>query len=374
MKELSLYVHIPFCRSKCLYCDFPSFASKENLINDYIDALIKEINLKAKKYIIKSLFIGGGTPSYLDDHNLEKLLKNLNELNFIENAEKTIECNPGTISDSKLQIIKRYNINRISLGLQSVDNKILKSIGRIHTFEQFKENYYKIRKFGFNNINVDMMFGLPNQSTLNYLNGLKEIISLSPEHISAYSLIVEEDTPFFKAYEQGTLNLPNEDEEREMYHKGKELLKNYGYNQYEISNFAKDNRKCIHNIQYWKCNEYLGVGAYSSSFINSKRIKNIQDIQEYINLINNNKNTEIIENINNINDNMEEFMFMGLRMIEGVEKREFLRRFNEDIYNVYKIPITINLNKGLLLDEDGRIKLTSKGIEFSNEVMSDFIF
>lgn len=374
MKELSLYVHIPFCKSKCLYCDFPSFANRENLMSDYINALIKEINMKATKYIIRSLFIGGGTPSYLSEGDLEKLLKCLDKLNFKENAEKTIECNPGTISDNKLKIIKKYNINRISIGLQSVDNNILKSIGRIHTFEQFKENYQKIRKYGFNNVNIDVMFGLPNQSVKNYINGLKEIINLKPDHISAYSLIIEEGTPFFKDYENEKLNLPNEDQEREMYHKGKELLELNGYNQYEISNFAKDNKRCFHNIQYWKCNEYLGVGAYSSSFIDSKRIKNVQDIKEYIHLIDNNKSTEIIENINNLNDNMEEFMFMGLRMIEGIEKLEFERRFKKNIYSIYNSQINNNIKKGLLLDKDERIKLTPLGIEFSNEVMCQFIF
>ena len=374
MKELSLYVHIPFCKSKCLYCDFPSFANRENLMSDYINALIKEINTKATKYIIRSLFIGGGTPSYLSEGDLEKLLKCLDKLNFKENAEKTIECNPGTISDNKLKIIKKYNINRISIGLQSVDNNILKSIGRIHTFEQFKENYQKIRKYGFNNVNIDVMFGLPNQSVKNYINGLKEIINLKPDHISAYSLIIEEGTPFFKDYENEKLNLPNEDQEREMYHKGKELLELNGYNQYEISNFAKDNKRCFHNIQYWKCNEYLGVGAYSSSFIDSKRIKNVQDIKEYIHLIDNNKSTEIIENINNLNDNMEEFMFMGLRMIEGIEKLEFERRFKKNIYSIYNSQINNNIKKGLLLDKDERIKLTPLGIEFSNEVMCEFIF
>lgn len=374
MKELSLYVHIPFCKSKCLYCDFPSFANRENLMSDYINALIKEINMKATKYIIRSLFIGGGTPSYLSEGDLEKLLKCLDKLNFKENAEKTIECNPGTISDDKLKIIKKYNINRISIGLQSVDNNILKSIGRIHTFEQFKENYQKIRKYGFNNVNIDVMFGLPNQSVKNYINGLKEIINLKPDHISAYSLIIEEGTPFFKDYENEKLNLPNEDQEREMYHKGKELLELNGYNQYEISNFAKDNKRCFHNIQYWKCNEYLGVGAYSSSFIDSKRIKNVQDIKEYIHLIDNNKSTEIIENINNLNDNMEEFMFMGLRMIEGIEKLEFERRFKKNIYSIYNSQINNNIKKGLLLDKDERIKLTPLGIEFSNEVMCEFVF
>ena len=218
------------------------------------------------------------------------------------------------------------------------------------------------------------MFGLPNQSVKNYINGLKEIINLKPDHISAYSLIIEEGTPFFKDYENEKLNLPNEDQEREMYHKGKELLELNGYNQYEISNFAKDNKRCFHNIQYWKCNEYLGVGAYSSSFIDSKRIKNVQDIKEYIHLIDNNKSTEIIENINNLNDNMEEFMFMGLRMIEGIEKLEFERRFKKNIYSIYNSQINNNIKKGLLLDKDERIKLTPLGIEFSNEVMCEFIF
>ena len=373
MKKVALYIHIPFCKQKCLYCDFPSYSHKEELMDEYVKALNKEILSKTKKYKIESLFIGGGTPSYLSDENLKILLDTINKLDFVENAEKTMECNPGTVNKEKLEIIFNGGINRISFGLQSTNNEILKKIGRIHTYEEFKENYILARKSGFQNINIDMMFGLPNQSLNIWLESLKEVVELNPEHISSYSLIIEEGTPFYSLYDKDLLDLPSEEEERAMYEKGRDFLESKGYNQYEISNYAKDNKECFHNKIYWQCKEYIGVGVSSSSYIDGKRIKNIDNIKEYIKNINEN-NSIIDEELENTEkDKIEEFMFMGLRMIKGIEEKEFENRFGKKIDELYKEVIEKHIKNGLLIREDGRIFLSKKGIELSNMVMSDMI-
>lgn len=373
MKNIALYIHIPFCKQKCRYCDFPSFAGKENFRRDYIDALVKEILKKAKDYLITTIFIGGGTPSYLNDEELEYLLSNIKKLNVDNDYEFTVECNPGTLNYKKLKIMKDNGVNRLSIGLQSSKDSFLKSLGRIHTFEEFKENLEVARKVGFNNINVDLMFGLPNQTLEIWIETLKEIISLNLDHISAYSLIIEEGTQFYKLYEDGKLNLPSEEEERMMYEEGLKVLKDAGYNQYEISNFSKENKECKHNLVYWNLDEYLGCGVSASSYINNKRYKNIDSIDEYIKKIN--LEESILENIkeNSIEDDMEEFVFMGLRKIKGIKKEDFYKRFNKDIHTVYEKIILKHIKNGLLVEDQDYISLTSKGIELSNYVMSDFI-
>lgn len=373
MKEISLYIHIPFCKQKCLYCDFPSFSGKEKFMNEYIDALNKEILQKAEKYSINSIFIGGGTPSYLTDSNLQSLLVTLNNLKLKENLEFTVECNPGTLNKKKLDVMKKYNVNRISIGLQATKNSILKEIGRIHNYEEFKNNYFLARDIGFDNINVDLMFGLPNQNFEDWKQSLEEIAKLEPNHISAYSLIIEEGTHFYNLYEQDKLNLPEEDKERFMYLATKEILNKYGYHQYEISNFAKVGKECFHNKVYWKCNEYLGLGVSASSFIDEKRIKNIDDIEEYIEKINKDENVIEQIHVNDISDDMEEFIFMGLRMIEGIKINEFKKRFNKDIYEVYGDIIEKNIKRELLICNSEKLFLSSRGMEISNYVMSDFI-
>lgn len=373
MKEMSLYIHIPFCKQKCLYCDFPSYAGKESLINEYIRALNEEILKKCSKYKIASIFVGGGTPSYLNEINLESLLKTINLLDFKDEFEFTIECNPGTLNEEKLALMKNYNVNRISMGLQTTNDNILKEIGRIHSFEEFKKNYNQARKAGFENINVDLMFGLPNQSMKDWKVSLEDIMSLEPDHISAYSLIIEEGTCFYNLYNNDKLNIPNEEEERSMYLFTKGFLKDYGYNQYEISNYAKVNKECFHNKVYWKCNEYLGLGVSASSFVDEKRFKNIDDIKIYIEKINNNEDVTEEIHVNNINDDMEEFMFMGLRMIEGINLKIFKKRFGKDVFDIYDEVIKNNIKKGLLVVDSEKLYLSEKGIELSNYVMSDFI-
>ncbi|MDB2153629.1 radical SAM family heme chaperone HemW [Clostridium butyricum] len=373
MKEMSLYIHIPFCKQKCLYCDFPSYAGKESLINEYIRALNEEILKKCSKYKIASIFVGGGTPSYLNEINLESLLKTINLLDFKDEFEFTIECNPGTLNEEKLALMKNYNVNRISMGLQTTNDNILKEIGRIHSFEEFKKNYNQARKAGFENINVDLMFGLPNQNMKDWKVSLEDVMSLEPDHISAYSLIIEEGTCFYNLYNNDKLNIPNEEEERSMYLFTKGFLKDYGYNQYEISNYAKVNKECFHNKVYWKCNEYLGLGVSASSFVDEKRFKNIDDIKIYIEKINNNEDVTEEIHVNNINDDMEEFMFMGLRMIEGINLKIFKKRFGKDVFDIYDEVIKNNIKKGLLVVDSEKLYLSEKGIELSNYVMSDFI-
>ncbi|WP_321835158.1 radical SAM family heme chaperone HemW [Clostridium butyricum] len=373
MKEMSLYIHIPFCKQKCLYCDFPSYAGKESLINEYIRALNEEILRKCSKYKIASIFVGGGTPSYLNEINLESLLKTINLLDFKDDFEFTIECNPGTLNEEKLVLMKNYNVNRISMGLQTTNDNLLKEIGRIHSFEDFKKNYNQARKAGFENINVDLMFGLPNQHMKDWKASLKDVMSLEPDHISAYSLIIEEGTCFYNLYNNDKLNIPNEEEERSMYLFTKGFLEDYGYNQYEISNYAKVNKECFHNKVYWKCNEYLGLGVSASSFVAEKRFKNIDDIKIYIEKINNNEDVTEEIHVNNINDDMEEFMFMGLRMIEGINLKTFKKRFGKDVFDIYDEVIKNNIKKGLLVVDSEKLYLSEKGIELSNYVMSDFI-
>lgn len=373
MRDISLYIHIPFCKQKCFYCDFPSYSGKEGLMNEYIEALSNEILQKGKGYRISSIFIGGGTPSYLNDLSLEKLLHTLNKLNLKYDLEFTVECNPGTLNEKNLNIMKEHNVNRISMGLQSTKDSLLKDIGRIHSYEEFEENYFLARKLGFNNINADLMFGLPNQTIEDWECSLRKVAELELDHISAYSLIIEEGTRFYNLYEEDKLNLPEEDKERIMYLTTKDILNGYGYHQYEISNYSKKGKECFHNKVYWKCDEYLGLGVSASSFIDKKRIKNIDNIKEYIKRINNKESVIEEIHLNDIKDDMEEFLFMGLRMIEGIKVEKFKERFNKDIYEVYGEIIEKNIKKGLLINNSGNLYLTSHGIEISNYVMSDFI-
>lgn len=372
-KELSLYIHIPFCKQKCFYCDFPSYASIDHLREDYVEALCKEINEKGSNYKIKSIFIGGGTPSYLDTKEIKKLLEAINKLELSEDMEFTMECNPGALEEEKFKAMLNGGVNRISMGLQAVQNSLLKDIGRIHSFKQFEENFKLARKIGFKNINVDLMFGLPNQKVEEWIESLESIAKLEPEHISAYSLIIEEGTAFYKLWERNQLVLPSEEEEREMYSITKDILSKYGYKQYEISNFSKEGYECYHNKVYWKNEEYLGLGSASTSFINGKRIKNIENVKEYIEKINNNEDVIDEITVNTKEDSMEEFVFMGLRMIEGISLDEFNERFGIDIYSIYKDVIDKNIKSKLLTLENKKLRLTDKGIELSNSVMSDFI-
>lgn len=376
MEKISLYIHIPFCAQKCLYCDFPSFARKDHLRKAYIEALNKEIISLREKYNnieINTIFIGGGTPSVLEADELECLLKEVAKLNMAKDVEYSMECNPGNLTEEKLEVMKKYGVNRISMGLQAKQDNLLKGLGRIHNYKTFKENFLLAKKVGFNNINVDLMFGLPNQRLNEWEETLREIISLEPAHISAYSLIIEEGTAFYNLYENDKLKLPTEEEERKMYHLAKKILEENGFNQYEISNYAKEGKECRHNLAYWNMDNWIGVGSASASYMDGKRIKNISSVEEYINSINE-KGEAIEEIINNSkNDNMEEFMFMGLRKINGIDENEFKNRFSMNINDVYGEILNKYIDEGLLIRDSGRIFLSEKGIEISNIIMADFL-
>ncbi|MBO3367350.1 radical SAM family heme chaperone HemW [Clostridium perfringens] len=376
MDKISLYIHIPFCAQKCLYCDFPSFARKDHLRKAYIEALNKEIISLREKHNnleINTIFIGGGTPSVLEADELECLLKEVAKLNMAKDIEYSMECNPGNLTEEKLEVMKKYGVNRISMGLQAKQDNLLKGLGRIHNYKTFKENFLLAKKVGFNNINVDLMFGLPNQRLNEWEETLREIISLEPAHISAYSLIIEEGTAFYNLYENDKLKLPTEEEERKMYHLAKKILEENGFNQYEISNYAKEGKECRHNLAYWNMDNWIGVGSAAASYINGKRIKNISSVEGYINSINE-KGEAVEEIINNSkNDNMEEFMFMGLRKINGIDENEFKNRFSMNINDVYGEILNKYIGEGLLIRGSGRIFLSEKGIEISNIIMADFL-
>jgi oxygen-independent coproporphyrinogen-3 oxidase len=340
---------------------------------DYARALSKEIALVAKDKLIKTIFVGGGTPTYLSLEAWKVIGEEISKLNMRKDVEFSVECNPGTISAEKLQYLKAIGVNRLSIGLQAWQDSLLVSIGRIHSLEEFIKSYRETRECGFDNINIDIMFGLPNQKVEDIIDTLNNVIQLKPEHISCYSLIIEEGTPFYKLYEKDELKIPDEEEERDMYNCAIKILNSNGFKQYEISNFAKKDYECKHNIVYWELKDYIGCGAASHSYVDGVRYRNEENIEKYIDKINN-ENSSVLERvINSLEDNMEEFMFMGLRMLKGIDEAEFEKRFHKNIDAVYSEVINKHLKNGLLLRENGRIYLSHKGIELSNMVMSDFI-
>ncbi|MBZ9688184.1 radical SAM family heme chaperone HemW [Clostridium estertheticum] len=372
MKEVALYIHIPFCKQKCLYCDFPSFAGIEEHMLHYAVALAKEINsIKNKK--IKTIFIGGGTPTYLSLEGWRIIKESIDALDTRGDLEFTVEGNPGTFTTEILELFKKMGVNRLSIGLQAFQDSLLKSLGRIHTIEDFKQSFEMARKLGFNNINVDLMFGLPCQTFEQWQETLKNVTELNPEHLSCYSLIVEEGTPFFKRFEGGTLKLPDEEIDRAMYHETIVYLREKGYLQYEISNFAKDKMACRHNLVYWEMEEYIGCGSASHSYIDGFRYRNEENVEAYMEKINVH-GSAIVEKVkNSTKDDMEEFMFMGLRKTIGISKSQFQKRFKIDIHSVYEVVISKYTSCGLMVENDDNIFLTHEGIEVSNIIMAEFL-
>lgn len=364
----ALYVHIPFCVKKCLYCDFNSYADT-SLEPQYINALVEEINsIKEKR--LKTIFIGGGTPTILSYENLETLLKALAGFGA---QEFSVECNPGTIGMDKLLLMKAYGVNRLSIGLQAWQDYLLKKLGRIHTLDDFLMSYYAARNAGFENINIDLMFDIPGQTMKDWEETVKNVAALGPEHISCYSLIIEEGTPFFSMWEKGMLALPDEDEDRQMYYYAVQKLKEHGYIQYEISNFARPGFECSHNIIYWKDEEYAGVGAGAHSYVDGCRYSNFSGIAEYIDGI---RKGNAIENKNVVTkkESMEEFMFLGLRMMEGVSKSRFQERFGVSMDEIYGKQLKKFVSLKLLYDDGEIVKLTPRGIDISDRIFVEFMF
>ena len=375
---VGLYIHIPFCRQKCMYCDFPSWAGKEGQMQGYVDALTKEIRKRGTEYTdqqVVSVFFGGGTPTTLTIPMLEQLMQAVFEnWNIAEDAEITTEANPGMLDGEMAAALKKMGFNRLSMGVQAWQNRLLKELGRIHTIEVFRENFKAVREAGFTNINTDLMFALPNQTMEDWQETVKNIVAMNPEHISAYSLIIEEGTPFYDRYEKGELKPAEEELDREMYHWAVDYLAEHGYEQYEISNFAKKGRQSRHNRIYWQAEEYLGMGLGSHSYMNGERFHNIYDLQEYIRA--DGDVSLLKEDIERITeeDALAEFMFLGLRLTEGVSFAGFQERFGQGMKNIYGSQIE-ELVKDGLLEEDGiGIRLTKRGVDISNYVFEKFLF
>lgn len=385
MKNLSIYLHIPFCIRKCKYCDFLSYPAPEQDKKAYAQLLASEIEKQSlfyREYQVISVFIGGGTPSVLEEGAIEKLLLLLREkYNFIKNPEITIEVNPGTVTENKLLSYQRAGINRLSIGLQSADDGELRMLGRIHDYRMFSDTYELARRIGFRNINVDLISAFPGQTYNSYRETLKKVLALGPEHISAYSLIVEEGTWF---YEHRTeLEFPTEDDDRRLYELTQEMLSDYGYHRYEISNYAKEDFECIHNKTYWRRGNYAGFGLGAASLVDEVRWNNKRTIKEYSEALQATPAQasdiraaramygEDIQYLT-IDEQMEEFMFLGLRLTEGIDKKEFIRKFGVTIEDVYGKTLE-KLQREKLITVDGHIRLTPYGVDISNYVMSEFL-
>lgn len=398
MNEISLYVHIPFCVKKCDYCDFLSGAYDDAIQKRYVNSLCKEIaymGQQLQSVAVSSIYIGGGTPSWLDEDEMGKILTALHQ-NFSvrTNAEVSIECNPGTVTMEKLAAYRRMGINRMSIGLQSANDDELQMLGRIHTYDRFLRTYDMARKSGFYNLNVDIMTGLPGQTLEKLMYTLQQVIGLRPEHISAYALIVEEGTPFYDRYKFDAVKqhagmktefLPDEDQEYRLYKMAQNVLKEHGYQQYEISNYAREDYACHHNKVYWQRKNYLGLGIGAASMVDNRRMTNISDIYGYM------ETCETLEQMDTTQDillqsvlwqdvtelskkdAMEEFMFLGLRMNEGVTRAEFQRQFSCSIESVYGEVIKRLREEQLLVMAEGRIFLTEKGMDLSNYALAQFL-
>lgn len=373
MQTLGVYIHIPFCVQKCVYCDFLSIPATKEKQQIYMNALKREIEEEAKNYsdyIVETVFFGGGTPSILEAEDIAECLMLLKEhYDMSEMAEITIEMNPGTVSAEKLRGLRQAGVNRLSIGLQSAQNEELKLLGRIHTWEDFCHTYELARKAGFTNINIDLMSALPGQNLETWENTLNRVLEWKPEHISAYSLMIEEGTVLYNRLDQYP-PIPSEEEDRLMYQRTKQLLSEKGYERYEISNYTKKGFESRHNVFYWVRKAYVGFGLGASSMVADWRWNNTADMQKYLNPeLNKKEDLRILTK----EECMEEYMFLGLRMIKGVSIQGFFDRFGIKMEEIYGKVIDKWIKQGYLQQEEDRISLTEQGIDVSNVILSDFL-
>ena len=379
MKELGIYIHIPFCKSKCLYCDFNSYANKDSCIDRYIKSVKREIERYAqenKNVLVKTIYIGGGTPSYIKEKYIKELIETIKKnFEIFSNAEITIEVNPGTVNRRKLECYYKVGINRLSIGLQSANDKLLKLIGRVHDFEDFLETVKLANTVGFTNINADCMIGLPNQTIYDVEETINTLINLRLTHVSVYSLIVEPGTPLEKKIDSGELKLPDEEIERYMYWFAKRKLEENGYLHYEISNFARPMFRSRHNMDCWNQKEYKGFGVSASSYENRVRYTNISNIEQYIKNIEEEKFEEnyIVEEKQDREAMMKEYMLLGLRKITGVSISEFRKKFGTIPAFKYNKEITKLTEEGLIESNGLSIRLTKKGLDLANLVWEEFV-
>ncbi len=371
MKNIGIYIHIPFCKQKCYYCDFLSFSNSEEKVDKYIQTLLKEIEYsKIKNVQVSTIYIGGGTPSIIDEKYIKEIINKIKENYIVSNqAEMTIEVNPGTVNENKIKKYLQIGINRISIGLQSTNDRILKEIGRIHNYEKFLETYKIARDLGIKNINVDLMLALPNQSIEDLQESIEKVILLNPEHISVYSLILEENTKLESLVLENKVYLPEENLERQMYWLVKRKLQENGYKHYEISNFAKLGYESKHNMNCWKQMEYLGFGLGAHSYYEGKRFSNVSNLQEY----EKNSFKKIVHEVQDENEKQKEYMLLGLRKIDGIKISEFKNKFALNPLYVFRNEINKLVEANLLAVDADYIKLTNKGIDFANIVWQEFV-
>lgn len=376
--NLGLYIHIPFCYSKCPYCGFYSLANTDNIEKgNYVDAIKREAGIYSKEYpeiLIESIYLGGGTPTTLNGHIISEIIQTCYQnFRIKKKIEITIESNPATFDNKKAEEIIGAGVNRLSIGAQSFDNRLLKKIGRIHDKQEIIKSYSIARSTGFRNINIDLMFGIPDQKIKQFKKTLEEVVKLHPEHISLYGLTIEEGTLFQKFASEGMLSIPSDDTAYNMYQEAIRFLSYWGYEQYEISNFCLPGKRCLHNQIYWKNRQYLGIGASSTSYIKKNRFKNISDLQQYINLLKNNilpiESKEILPE----EEEMSETIILYLRMMEGIDKKDFLARFGTSLETAFGKQLTILKKQGLLQENESHYFLTRKGIVLSNQVFLEFL-
>ena len=373
LKPLAVYVHIPFCEQKCRYCDFLSSKASDEIKLQYLLSLMHEINqTDGSKYIVKSIFIGGGTPSCVPAYFITKIMETLEKRFMIAvDAEISMEMNPGTVCKTSLIEYKKAGINRVSLGLQSTFDDELGKLGRIHDYKIFLNTYGIVRSVGFKNVNIDLMSSLPGQTVDRMQTSLERVTALEPEHISVYSLIVEDGTPFARMAEEGRLNLPDEDTEIEIDKLTRSFLAEKGYRRYEISNYALEDYECRHNLVYWNRGDYLGFGLGAASLIGSTRFSNTRDLKKYIGA---RGMSEM--NIQRLTDKdaMEEFMFLGLRKVDGISENDFEKHFGKSIMDVYGDILNKQVEEGMMHHEGDRWALTEKGLDVSNVLMAEYLF
>lgn len=368
-KELGLYVHIPFCRQKCAYCDFPSFAGRENDMEAYVDRLIGEMKEKADpNTVIATLYIGGGTPSLLPAGLMERLLGELRErFDFLPDAECSCECNPGTVTEQFLRVLKKGGVNRLSFGAQARQERLLCLLGRVHTWEQVKESAVMAREQGFANLNLDLMLGLPSQTMTDMEETLEAALSLFPTHLSCYGLIVEEGTKMYDQVESGKWKLPGEETERDMYELCRSVLSRHGFVQYEISNFALPGFACRHNLDCWRRREYLGLGSAACGFLNGVRYRNPPSLEEYL------AGKPPEQTVLSAEDARFESVMLGLRMTEGVSEEAFYQMHGVTLWDAYGEQLKKSLSLGLVIRENGYLRLTRRGMDVQNRVLVDLL-
>ncbi len=380
MEAFSIYIHIPFCMKKCGYCDFLSFESREQDYEAYVVRLCEEIasaglltgsvnrrGKLAKDKLVPTVFVGGGTPTVLTPQQLKRIFDCLKKnFRLSDDCEVTVEANPETLTDEKAEVLRASGVNRLSIGLQSADNKLLRTLGRIHNYERFAEAFEYAKKIGFNNINVDLMFGLPGQTAYDWEKTLETVIGLKPEHISCYSLMLEEGSDFGK---RSDLMLTGEDEERDMYYRAKKLLGLNGYEQYEISNFSKAGFECRHNLVYWTLKDYISFGLGAHSYSKGLRFQNTAKIDEYLSGDFSRREVMALS----AKDKYSEFMFLGLRLNRGVSAQAFKDQFNMSMDRIFGAKLRELSDKKLLSYDGETAVLTEKGIDLSNIVFSEML-